>query len=681
MYPGLIDLLRRTGNGSLALEYVNEYKNARILTLRDSRTKAGVLANEGEYRSAMEELEDIVSKSGENLDILSLAQFQAVRMMYEPALTNFNRILETEPDNSIAILGKSMVLGSMGRQEEAMMAIDTIRSGDPVEKMRYRALVNRVSGNTAAELDSVERMLEIAPDNVLNILIAAETYQRQGMGEERRQALKRAVELQPDNLEVLVTLAEELVARSPDDGNLDVILDRIARTKPNTARVLRLVRDATEKSTGQLKPTSDQVEKAAELAETLTNLFEAQRVAWLMHVAVDDHENAYRIALRAFRNHPTRIQPAFWARRSALQAGMYQEAVDIMEAGMERVSERERLAYTLEFSNMCMQLGFVSRAYSLLRGVQEFVDDEERMEELIDRSAGNGISARLIRVTLLRAMLGSSRAREAAELFGPLISGDKKLLDSWMNATRRLDVEDARNALEIIRPFLESPEQIIIHVEQLSALANRSMSSEDVGPLRKSLSDLEGLIPEEESAIERRSRTSIVRASLMGLEGDFEGAIDELRGVRDLIRKERGTSDSIDRIAHVALNNMALYQCELTPPDTDSALKNIVDALNNAPDALLPSLHETRSRVLMTRGQCEDAIDALEEAIGLSKDIEQMTEFRVTLAETLYECDLIERCIAESKMLQEYIYGTPRPDITKLDRLNVLIKKGQNDEE
>ena len=119
-------------------------------------------------------------------------------------------------------------------------------------------------------------------------------------------------------------------------------------------------------------------------------------------------------------------------------------------------------------------------------------------------------------------MLGSSRAREAAELFGPLISGDKKLLDSWMNATRRLDVEDARNALEIIRPFLESPEQIIIHVEQLSALANRSMSSEDVGPLRKSLSDLEGLIPEEESAIERRSRTSIVRASLMGLEGDFE---------------------------------------------------------------------------------------------------------------------------------------------------------------
>ena len=85
--------------------------------------------------------------------------------------------------------------------------------------------------------------------------------------------------------------------------------------------------------------------------------------------------------------------------------------------------------------------------------------------------------------------------------------------------------------------------------------------------------------------------------------------------------------------------------------------------------------------ILMTRGQCEDAIDALEEAIGLSKDIEQMTEFRVTLAETLYECDLTERCIAESKMLQEYIYGTPRPDITKLDRLNVLIKKGQNDEE
>ena len=92
LYPSLIDLLKRTGNGSLALEYVNEYKNARILTLRESRTKAGVLAGEGEYRSALEELESLTTKSGENLDLLSLADFQAKRELYDEALMTFDQI-------------------------------------------------------------------------------------------------------------------------------------------------------------------------------------------------------------------------------------------------------------------------------------------------------------------------------------------------------------------------------------------------------------------------------------------------------------------------------------------------------------------------------------------------------------------------------------------------------------
>ena len=47
---------------------------------------------------------------------------------------------------------------------------------------------------------------------MLNILIAAETYQRQGMGEEE-DGLSESGRTQPDNLEILVTLAEELVAK------------------------------------------------------------------------------------------------------------------------------------------------------------------------------------------------------------------------------------------------------------------------------------------------------------------------------------------------------------------------------------------------------------------------------------------------------------------------------------
>lgn len=676
LYPSLIDLLKRAGNGSLALEYVNQYKNARILTLRDSRTKAGVLAGEGEYRSALEELQSLTTKSGENLDLLSLADFQAKRELYDEALITFNQILANDPGNSIAILGKALAYGSIGLDEKAFSEIDKIEDIDAGDRFRYMVLVSRAGDRPEAELENVRNMLQVNPDNVLNVIVAADTYQRMGMEEARSTALKRALEIQPDNVEVLNMLANEILESDPGNQGLDDLFLKIEKTKPNTARVLRLIRDSTNTTSGRLEPTRKQVNESAEIAETLVNMYEAQNVAWLLHSAAGMNEDGYKIAVRAYINHPTKIDPIYWAKESAWRAGMYQEAVDISEIGMDRVSKKKRLAYTLEFAHLCMELGYETRAYSLLRPLQDQVASEEELDTLIEGADSSKISPLLVRVTLLRVMLGSSRANEAVGLFGTLMASEEELFNSWLSASQRLQISDARNALKIIRPYVDDSAMLIKYAEELSNLAQRSGKSEDLESLNRVVISLNKMVSNDDT--ETRCRILIVKSSLQRLEGDVSGAVESLDMVNDLVAQQGIESESLDRIYCVALNNKALLQCEMDPPDTDAALMNIDRAVLEAPEPLLPSIYETRSTVLKKRGECELSIESLKRAIDLSKSIEQKTGYRVTFNELLYECGEVEQAVSNSRVLQEFIYRNPQPNMTRLRRVDDLIDKGAN---
>ena len=676
LYPSLIDLLRRTGNGSLALEYVNEYKNARILTLRESRTKAGVLAGEGEYRSALEELESLTTKSGENLDLLSLADFQAKRELYDEALMTFDQILSNDPKNTIATLGKSLTLGSIGRGDEAFEELEKIEDIDPGERFRYMALVSRAGDRPDEELESIGNMLEVAPDNVLNIIVAADTFQRMGMEEARSTALKRALEIQPDNVEVLTMLANETLRSDPGNRDLDDLFLQIGRTKPNTARILRLIRDSSNEASGDLEPTLKQVNESAEIADDLVNMYDAQRVAWEMHNARGLNEDAYKIALRAFINHPTKTDPIEWATLSALRARMYQEAVDIREIGMDRVSRKQRLGYTLEFADLCMQLGFETRAYSLLRPLQDVAGDESELNALINRGASDQIKPLLIRNTLLRVMLGSSRSDEAAELFGPLMENEKELLISWIKASQRLGVRESRKALQVIRPYLSDRTNLITYAEELSNQAQRSEQIEDLEDLKKVISSLEQMVDSDDT--EAQCRLLIVKSSIKRLEGDISGAIEQLDAVKDFVAQRDMESNSLNRLHCVALNNKALLQCELDPSDTDSALMNIDRAILEAPDSLLPSIYESKSTILKKRGDCNLSIEALARAADLSQNTDQKAGFNVSLVELMYECGNVEKAVANSKVLQQYIYNNPRPDMSRIKRLELLINKGDS---
>ncbi len=680
LYPGMIELLRKTGNGSLALEYLSDYKNARIFTLRESRTKAGVLVKEGEYRSALDELRELAEKSEGTLDYLSLAQFQASRELFEEAMSSFNRILENEPGNSIAILGKSMVLAAMNREEEAVLLLQEMEEIEPGERFRYMALVSRTAGSRESELRNIQRMLEIAPENVLNILVAAESYQKAGMKDERKAALRKIMRLQPKNLEVLIMLANEMVENQPDNPELDGLLSRISEVRPSMARVLRLVADSTEHSSGKLEPSDDQVDESSRMADDLINMYEAQRVAWLIHTSKGMDEEAYRIAMRTYMNHPTMVDPIYWATKSALRAGMYQEAVEISEIGLARIPENQRLAYTLEFANLCMQLGYGNRAYAMIRPFVDDAADEEALYERIRQGRNQNVTPLIVRITLLRVMLGSSRARDAAELFGPLMMSEPRLMSAWTRASRKLTIEDHRNALELIDSYLEDDELRLAHAEEVAMLAERSNAEPDARKLSDVLSTLEYRGALDDAVTLDQARFLMLQSSLAKVQGDLPEAMEKLKETTSLLADRKSASEDLNRLYRIALNNLALLQCEMNPPEVRDAMMNIEEALIDAPDQIVASLHETRASILLLDEDCEGAIKAMEAAINRSIGFEQSIEYRVSMVEILHQCLHEERAISEARTLRDYIYGSPRPDIQRINRLETLIEKGPGDE-
>ena len=199
---------------------------------------------------------------------------------------------------------------------------------------------------------------------------------------------------------------------------------------------------------------------------------------------------------------------------------------------------------------------------------------------------------------------------------------------------------------------------------------------EDLEDLKKVVSTLERMVESDDTEI--RCRLLMVESSVKRLEGDFTGAIEHLDTVNDLLDQSDMESDSLNRLHCVALNNKALLQCELDPSDIDAALMNIDRAILEAPDSLLPSIYDSMSTVLKKRGDCNLSIEALAKAADLSRNTDQKTGFNVSLVELMYECGNVEKAVANSKVLQQYIYSNPRPDMSRIERLELLINKGDS---
>ncbi len=83
------------------------------------------------------------------------------------ALTEFNKALEFEPENSEALYGKSMILANTGKFGEAVIQLNKVISLNPSmpEAYFYRALCNLQTGDLQNSLNDFNKTLELNPDN------------------------------------------------------------------------------------------------------------------------------------------------------------------------------------------------------------------------------------------------------------------------------------------------------------------------------------------------------------------------------------------------------------------------------------------------------------------------------------------------------------------------------------
>ena len=274
-------------------------------------------------------------------------------------------------------------------------------------------------------------------------------------------------------------------------------------------------------------------------------------------------------------------------------------------------------------------------------------------------------------------------------MFGPLMADDRDLLRSWIRASRKLTPEDTRNALMLIDEYVIENSMRIEIAEEINALAKRSGDEVDVERLRGVIANLSVDLDAGEGAPSVRARLLLIEASLNGIEGNVEGAIRKIEEARHLLEsvgaggesEEYAESEILRRMYHICLNNLASFQLKMDPPETDAALENIDLALRGMPESLGPAIHMTRSEILRETGRCDLAIEDMEKAVLLEKTVEAAVEYRIELIGLLMACLYEERARAEALDLREYIYGSPRPDLEKIRRLDSLIEKGSRDEE
>jgi tetratricopeptide (TPR) repeat protein len=154
-----------------------------------------------------------------------------------------------------------------------------------------------------------------------------------------------------------------------------------------------------------------------------------------------------------------------------------------------------------------------------------------------------------------------------------------------------------------------------------------------------------------------------------------QGLLDEVGADSDGVKEDPET-EVLRRMYYICLNNLASLQLEMEPPQTNEALSNIDRALSNLPDSLKAAAHKTRSEVMLKTGQCDQAIKDMEKAVLLEQAMDAAVEYRIELIELMMTCLYEERAISEAIELREYIYGSPRPDLDRVRRLDSLIEKG-----
>ncbi|MEC9158409.1 MAG: tetratricopeptide repeat protein [Planctomycetota bacterium] len=665
LYPTLIDLLQKTGHGGLALEYLERYRE---LLVEDGPGDRRV-----KDRGVPDVHEQFISPGTSTVDHLYRTGLLERRERFEEALAGYDEVLQQDPGNVLARLGKARLLAKLGRMEEAYSTINEDDGLTEEERIRYRILIHPPGGDPGEAPRWDRRLSESAPEDPRSWMALYRSLPDPPGTLERIELLERVLKLDPGNVDASRELVDESMAAG-DLRTTSRAIESLRAALPESASIQQLRIDATDRRTGALAPESGHVRRSGELTRQLPASLEAARLSWQLHRSVGDHPGALDIAMTAMDQRPSAVEPCLWAMESALSSGAWEEAIELAKRAGGRMTPSERSMQEVRTAELCVALGDGPAGMEFMERYLPVIDDRDR----ILGEAGNPVLLpadfpEQARLATLKCLIASGRAKEALERFGPLIEEGPGLKDSWIETSLGLGNDEAREAMRLIDSSLQSSqEDLMRRADALLRIAERTGRTED-------LEAADRAIELWSSGAPNRDPVDLREARLLTLRGEDQAARLILSNVLERFRATPAGSSTPDQLEDflTASDELAFAYAEGLAGERTMALEIIDEALESAPPGARGALLETRSLIEFRGGECLAAERSIRSAIDVDPG---NLDHRLRLVEILEGCGRSDEAGRERASARESLLLAPDRGGVRISAVAELIEsmKGQS---
>ena len=680
LYPTAINLLQQTGDGALALDYLKQYRELTIEDETIARIRATILAKQGDVENAVSEFDRLITQSENLMDRIYLGGLLAQIEMNEEAIRQYQIVLDSEPGNILALLRMATTLAAMGRSEEGIQVIRDCESIESDEQLRYEILVHRAAGDGPSALQKADTLVELAPDDARSWLTMYEILLGPENAQRRIEALNQVIAVEPTNIDGLTNLAREYMQLPGKIEETREVIDALSLTLPGRSRILRIKLDSMDPVSGMSRPTNEQLSASIELVADMPTNQDANKLAWELHRAAGDHNKALLIAKNAMTSIPASIQPHQWAIESALAARYWDDAIELAEIARRGLSPSDRAMHDLKTAELCLALGYDSRA---VRNIERFIpvigDRGLILEEAGSTARVPENFPEMLRMTLLKSLLAADRADQAMEAYQPLMEQDPEMLDLWVLASSTTDPYESTRAIKQVETLLRSTaEGRITLVKALVSIAEKSGDTEDIASAMAGIEEIRDELSQTD-----QSYMDLYEATLLARAGEQEQSIALLQAVIrefDSINSESSAPSTFKEqlrergeldLYVTALNNLAYLYASHRSDEGNEAMEAVNRALRVAPTQYQAPLLDTKALIESKSGNCLTAEATIEDAIKLRP---ANISYQMRLAEILLECDQYEQAAALSLNIQEALLSAPETDIEKLDTVTELLE-------
>ena len=690
LYPRLIELLQEIGERDLALEYLQRYQTVASEDSNAARSRVALFIRQGELDEAINQLQLVLNENDDPLDRIALAQLLVREGREDEAILQYDTILQNDPGSELAAHGKALLVARMGDAEGALKIVDACTSIEKNDRIRARVQIYVSAGELQKAIDELEVLVQIAPADPTTWTLVAAVRKSVGDQEGSRLSLQRALELDPDNIVALTQLTPTLVSDPSTWSQARVLLPQLEKSSPALAKSLSLSMDASNPETGILRPSSEHLEQSLVLIQEFPASPEARRLSWLMHTAARDDEKALEVARDSMAALPTSTSPAQWGYRSAIRAGLWEEALEMAYANRDRQPANARLQSELQIAAFCLYRGRNSEASMILDRFMPVLGDDNAIYELAAKGARESDerlrpAQRLpnqLRVQVLRTLLAQGNVDKAYRVLTQLADQNPNLEEIWLTSTSTMPLENARMALQKVTPRLQTKERGKFQLAQ--AWVTLAASTEDPDVIVEANKALNNAIASGE---EDPRALAILQATLTTASGNMSETLSLLRNNITLYSDEDIAKieqfDSLSReekekvfpilLSYVmTLNNLAYNYTLIEDGDLQKASPLIDDALAVAPQPMAPELLDTKASIQAKQGEYEEAISTITRATQMAPN---RADFKLRRAKILMQVNRNAEAMSLAEAVLEDLLDAPQPDLKQVDEAKMLIKE------